>query len=75
MTKPLPDQAARDRIHDDLDATIFVEAGAGTGKTSALVDRIVQLVASGRTIANRLAVITFTRRCGGRAAGLRARCA
>ena len=60
MTKPLADQAARDRIHDDLDATIFVEAGAGTGKTSALVDRIVQLVASGRTIANRLAVITFT---------------
>ena len=60
MTKPLPDQPARDRIHDDLDATIFVEAGAGTGKTAALVDRIVQLVASGRTAANRLAVITFT---------------
>ena len=36
MTKPLPDQPARDRIHDDLDATIFVEAGAGTGKTSVL---------------------------------------
>ncbi len=60
MTQPLPDQAARDRIQGDLDATIFVEAGAGTGKTAALVDRIVQLVVSGRTTANRLAVITFT---------------
>ena len=64
MITPLPDQVARDRIHDDLDATIFVEAGAGTGKTSALVDRIVQLVASGRTVANRLAAITFTEAAG-----------
>jgi ATP-dependent exoDNAse (exonuclease V) beta subunit len=55
---------ARDQIHDNLDATIFVEAGAGTGKTSALVDRIVQLVASGRTVANRLAAITFTEAAG-----------
>ena len=42
-----PDQAARDRITDDLDTTLFVEAGAGSGKTSALVDRVLALVTSG----------------------------
>ncbi len=31
----------------DLDATLFVEAGAGAGKTSSLVARIVNLVRSG----------------------------
>ena len=53
------DQAARDEIQTALDRTLFVEAGAGTGKTTALVGRIVQLVREGvpmRTIA----AITFT---------------
>ena len=45
---PPPDQAARDRITEDLDTTLFVEAGAGSGKTSALVDRVLALVTSGR---------------------------
>ena len=39
----MTDQAARDRIGTDLGTTLFVEAGAGTGKTSALVHRIVAL--------------------------------
>ena len=39
-----PDQAARDRTATDLDATLFVEAGAGSGKTRALVDRILALI-------------------------------
>ena len=43
-----PDQAARDRITEDLDTTLFVEAGAGSGKTSALVERVLALV-HGRT--------------------------
>ena len=42
-----PDQRARDDITARLDATLFVEAGAGSGKTRALVDRIVRLVTSG----------------------------
>ncbi|MEZ4552633.1 MAG: UvrD-helicase domain-containing protein [Dehalococcoidia bacterium] len=54
------DQAARDRIRDDLDTTLFVEAGAGTGKTSALVGRIVRLVATGRAPIEQVAAITFT---------------
>ncbi|HJL76080.1 MAG TPA: UvrD-helicase domain-containing protein, partial [Acidimicrobiales bacterium] len=55
------DQAARDRISTDLGTTLFVEAGAGTGKTSALVDRIVSLVLSGVSVEH-IAAITFTDR-------------
>src|SRR5258708_28298252 len=55
------DQSDRDRLRDDLDVTLYVEAGAGTGKTTALVARIVSLVSSGRLEKmERLAAITFT---------------
>ena len=54
------DQAARERIVNDLDTTLFVEAGAGTGKTTALVGRVTALVKSGVPV-NNLVVITFTR--------------
>ncbi|MGI8796250.1 MAG: UvrD-helicase domain-containing protein [Acidimicrobiia bacterium] len=54
------DEAAREQITFDHAHTLFVEAGAGTGKTSALVDRIVELVASGARAVRDLAVITFT---------------
>ncbi len=54
-----PDQDARDRIAADLGATLFVEAGAGAGKTSSLVARIVNLVDSGVPITG-IAAITFT---------------
>ncbi len=61
MSASLPDAAARARIRDDLDATVLVEAGAGTGKTTALVGRIVAMIARGRlTAMARLAAITFT---------------
>ncbi len=54
------DQAERDRIRDCLDETLFVEAGAGTGKTEALVGRIVSLIESGEVGAAEIAAITFT---------------
>jgi len=54
------DQVQRDRILTDLDSTLFVEAGAGTGKTSSLVERILRLVATGRAEMRRIAAITFT---------------
>ncbi|MEO7572150.1 MAG: UvrD-helicase domain-containing protein, partial [Acidimicrobiales bacterium] len=58
-----PDQVARDRIHDDLDTTLFVEAGAGSGKTTALVGRVVALVTSGVELRH-IAAITFTEKAG-----------
>ncbi|MCI0784013.1 MAG: UvrD-helicase domain-containing protein [Chloroflexi bacterium] len=53
------DDAARRVIREALDQTLFVEAGAGTGKTSALVDRFVALVRGGTEI-DRIAAVTFT---------------
>ena len=44
---PPPDQADRHRIRTDLATNLFVEAGAGAGKTTNLVDRIVAVVRSG----------------------------
>jgi len=54
------DQEARRRIQEALEENLFVEAGAGTGKTSSLVDRMVGLVASGHATLDRVAAITFT---------------
>ena len=54
------DDAARRRIRKSLGETLFVEAGAGTGKTTSLVDRVVELVASGEATLDRIAAITFT---------------
>ena len=54
------DWAARDRIASELEETLFVEAGAGSGKTTMLVARIVALLAGGRAEMGGLAAITFT---------------
>src|SRR3954451_3200987 len=54
------DQPARQRLLHDLDRTFFVEAGAGTGKTTMVVGRIENLIATGRVTIDRLAAITFT---------------
>ena len=43
----LPDQDARERIARDLDTNLLVEAGAGSGKTWSLIERMVSLVATG----------------------------
>ncbi|MFN2519829.1 MAG: UvrD-helicase domain-containing protein [Candidatus Limnocylindria bacterium] len=55
------DQAVRDELRHDLETTFFVEAGAGTGKTSEIVARITELAAAGRIDSPRkLVAITFT---------------
>ncbi|MEE3211459.1 MAG: UvrD-helicase domain-containing protein, partial [Actinomycetota bacterium] len=57
----MPDRSARQQIRERLNETLFVEAGAGSGKTSALVDRIVALVLDGLPMEH-IAAITFTDR-------------
>ena len=55
-----PDGAARLRIAAALGDTLFVEAGAGSGKTRELVGRIVSLVTTGTAGIDAVAAITFT---------------
>ena len=59
-TGDFADAAARRSIREELSATLFVEAGAGTGKTAALVGRILETVRSGRCSLGEIAAITFT---------------
>ena len=62
---PRDDTPARFEIRQDLEATLFVEAGAGTGKTTALVGRIIELVATGQARLRGIAAITFTEAAAG----------
>jgi ATP-dependent exoDNAse (exonuclease V) beta subunit len=68
MTQPvgeLADADARRRIREDLDTTLFVEAAAGTGKTTELVSRIVAILCSGRGTLDRIVAVTFTDKAAG----------
>ena len=62
---PLADQVARDRICRDLDTTLIVEAAAGTGKTTALVCRMVAALAAGRAKIGEVVAVTFTELAAG----------
>ncbi|MCA1367196.1 UvrD-helicase domain-containing protein [Bradyrhizobium sp. BRP14] len=55
----LADIAARQRILTDLDATLLVEAAAGTGKTALMAGRLTMLLAHGAD-PGAIAAITFT---------------
>ena len=63
--RPLVDAASRRRIRTSLDESLFIEAAAGTGKTTELVARIVNLVASGRARVNQILAVTFTEQAAG----------
>jgi ATP-dependent helicase/nuclease subunit A len=54
------DQTARDRIRDDFDTTLVVEASAGTGKTTELIGRILSGIISGRVTLSSIVAVTFT---------------
>ena len=54
------DQEARNRIVTDINSNFFVEAGAGSGKTTMLVERMVAMVEAGIEI-NKICAITFTK--------------
>lgn len=57
--RPALDQENRDRVATHHGTSFCVEAGAGTGKTSLMVRRIVDQVLHGTSI-SRIAAITFT---------------
>lgn len=59
------DEAARRRIRTSLDESLIVEASAGTGKTTALVGRIVAVLAERKTTIDRIAAVTFTNKAAG----------
>src|SRR5437762_10570130 len=59
------DQTARDAIATALDDTLVVEAAAGTGKTTELVNRIVRILASGRAEVRGIVAVTFTEKAAG----------
>src|SRR5436305_10802391 len=66
MTRVICDDAdARQAIKDDLDTTLIVEAAAGTGKTTALVDRILRVLATGRATMIEIVAVTFTEKAAG----------
>ena len=62
---PLADAEARHRIRTALDESIVVEAAAGTGKTSVLVERIVEVLAAGRAAVDEILAVTFTEKAAG----------
>ncbi len=58
------DQISRDKIRSEIHSNFFVEAGAGSGKTSVLVDRMAAMVEGGFDI-SRICAITFTKAAAG----------
>ena len=55
------DQEARERFRAELDRNFCVVAGAGSGKTTAIVERICRLAMSDRDALRRLVVVTYTK--------------
>ena len=55
------DEISRDDIIRKIDTNIFVEAGAGSGKTTMLVNRMVAMIESGKISVEKICAITFTK--------------
>ena len=54
------DEEARERARRDHATSLVLEAGAGTGKTTLLVDRIEAIVRTGAARLEEIAAVTFT---------------
>jgi ATP-dependent exoDNAse (exonuclease V) beta subunit len=64
-TQSYPDADARRAIGDDLNDTLVVEAAAGTGKTTELVNRIMRVLETGPDRIERMVAVTFTEKAAG----------
>jgi ATP-dependent helicase/nuclease subunit A len=66
---PPPDQEQRAQAVAERVRNVLIDAGAGTGKTSIVVDRLIEMVAPTAAAPpvpiDRLAAITFTRKAAG----------
>ena len=65
----LKDQQPRNTIANALDKNLMVLAGAGAGKTYALIQRMVNAIQTGTVEVDHLAAITFTRKAAGEMRG------
>src|SRR5918993_670208 len=65
MQTMISDADARRAIGEDLDDTLVIEAAAGTGKTTELVNRILRVLASGRATMIQIVAVTFTEKAAG----------
>lgn len=67
--KKAPDQDQRDAAVRERQRNVLIDAGAGTGKTTILVERLVNMVAprddTAPILISRIAAVTFTRRAAG----------
>jgi len=54
------DLSAREKACTELETSFVLEAGAGTGKTTLLIDRIGHLVRTGAASLGEIAAVTFT---------------
>lgn len=62
---PPIDEADRELVATALEETVFAVAGAGSGKTRHLVERVVNVILSGSARIDEIAVITFTEAAAG----------
>ena len=60
----MSDAADRGRAESDLTHSLVVSAGAGSGKTTVLVSRVLELLEQGTPCAD-IAVVTFTEKAAG----------
>jgi ATP-dependent helicase/nuclease subunit A len=60
------DQEERDSIRKAPEKSLVVEAAAGTGKTSELVERMIAVIGAGKTTIDKIIGVTFTERAAGR---------
>jgi ATP-dependent exoDNAse (exonuclease V) beta subunit len=65
MVADRSDHDARRIICESIDETIVVEAAAGTGKTTELVNRILAVIREGRAEVREIVAVTFTEKAAG----------
>ncbi len=62
MNELTPDFDQREIAHKDLGSNIVVLAGAGTGKTKLLIDRLTALILEKETPIEKIVALTFTKK-------------